>query len=152
MTYEALLIEAGELGIIVKEIKMKTKKGRCYGNRIAINNALSEKEKACVLSEELGHYHLTVGDITEQDRNIENKRQELLARRWGYNKNIGLLGLIKAFEYGCVNKLEIAEHLNVTNKYLDEAIDYYRNKYGVMHEIDNYLIYFIPTLWIGKTF
>lgn len=152
MTYDELLIEAEQLGIIVKEIKMRTKKGRCYGNRIAINNKLSDKEKACVLAEELGHYHLTVGNIINQKENFNNSKQELIARRWGYDKKIGLLGLIRAFEHGCIGKTEISEFLNITEEYFDECIEYYRSKYGVMHQIDHYIIYFIPRLYIGKAF
>ena len=151
MTYDELLIEADKLGIIVKEANLKTRDGRCNGNRIAINKKLSSVEKACVLAEELGHYHLTVGDIRNQ-KDINNRKQELLARRWGYNKKIGLLGLIEAFENGCINRYEIAEFLNVTIEYLNEAIDYYASKYGVMHRIDDYIIYFNPNLYIGKAF
>ncbi|MBC5626849.1 ImmA/IrrE family metallo-endopeptidase [Clostridium sp. NSJ-49] len=151
MTYDELLIEADKLGIIVKEANLKTRDGRCNGNRIAINKKLSNVEKACVLAEELGHYHLTVGDITNQ-KDISNRKQELIARKWGYNKKIGVIGLINAFEHGCTNKYEIAEYLNVTVDYLDEAIKYYSNKYGVMHIIDDYIIYFTPHFFIGKTF
>lgn len=151
MTYDELLIEADELGIIVKELDLKTRDGHCKGNRIAIHKGLSNYEKACVLAEELGHYFLTVGDITNQ-KDINNRKQELLARRWGYNKKIGLIGLIEAFENGCKNRYEIAEYLNVTIEYLNEAIEYYANKYGVMHRIDDYIIYFSPNVYIGKTF
>lgn len=151
MTYDELLIEANNIGVIVKEADLRTRDGRCQGNRIAINENLSTVEKACVLAEELGHYHLTVGDITNQ-KVISNRKQELLARKWGYNKKIGILGLINAFEHGCTNKYEIAEYLNVTVDYLDEAIKYYSSKYGVMHVIDDYIIYFTPHFFIGKTF
>lgn len=151
MTYEELLIEADKLGIIVKEADLKTKEEHCYGKRIAIHKYLSNYEKACVLAEELGHYYLTVGDITNQ-LYINNKKQELLARRWGYNKKIGLIGFIKAFESGCVNRYEMAECLNVTVDYLNEAIEYYASKYGIMHRIDDYIIYFSPNFYIGKAF
>ncbi|MEG0668530.1 MAG: hypothetical protein RR460_07865 [Clostridium sp.] len=149
MTYDELLIEATNLGIIVKEFNLRTKKGFCHGNRIAIDKNLTSIEKSCVLCEELGHYFLSVGDITNQEL-ISNRKQELLARKWGYNKKIGLLGLINAFENNCLNKYETAEFLNVTEEYLDECIDYYRYKYGVMHIVDNYIIYFLPTLGILK--
>ncbi|MCF0148312.1 MAG: ImmA/IrrE family metallo-endopeptidase [Clostridium sp.] len=151
MTYEELLIEADELGIIVKEIDLKTRDGHCKGNRIAINRNLSKYDKACVLAEELGHYYLTIGDIRNQN-NINNRKQELKARKWGYNKHIGLLGLIKAFEYGCKNRYEMAEYLGITVEYLNEALEYYSSKYGVMHRIDDYIIYFTPTVYIGKSF
>lgn len=151
MTYDELLIEADKLGIIVKELELKTRDGHCKGNRVAIHKYLSNYEKACVLAEELGHYYLNVGDIRNQE-NINNRKQELLARRWGYNKKIGLIGLIRAFEYGCKNRYEIAEYLSVTVNYLNEAIEYYTSKYGIMHKIDDYIIYFIPNLYIGKAF
>ena len=41
---------------------------------------------------------------------------------------------------------EIAELLDVTEEYLQECIDCYRDKYGVYTEVDNYVIYFIPNL------
>lgn len=151
MTYEELLIEADELGIIVKEIDLKTRDGHCKGNRIAIHKDLCNYEKACILAEELGHYYLTVGDITNQ-KYINNRKQELIARRWGYNKHVGLLGLIKAFEHGCKNRYEIAEFLNITIEYLNEVLEYYASKYGTMIRIDDYMIYFTPTIYIGKTF
>jgi predicted transcriptional regulator of viral defense system len=151
LTYDELLIEAEQLGIIVKELDLRTRDGHCKGNRIAINKYLTNYEKACVLAEELGHYFLTIGNITNQ-KEINNRKQELLARKWGYNKKVGLLGLIKAFEHGCRDRYELAEYLNVTVEYLNEAIEYYAAKYGVMHRVDDYIIYFSPNLWIGKSF
>ena len=34
----------------------------------------------------------------------------------------------------------------MTEEYLQECIDCYRDKYGICTEIDNYIIYFIPNL------
>ena len=150
MTYEELLIEAEELGIIVKECSMKTKDGQCYGNRIAINKNLSNIEKACVLAEELGHYHLTVGDILEQEDNSENYKQELLARRWGYEKNVGVLGILNAFNNGCRTRYEVADYLDVTIDYLNEAIEYFSQKYWNGCQIDNYYLTFDNGIQITK--
>lgn len=77
---------------------------------------------------------------------IQNRKQERQARLWGYNKLIGLTGIIKAFHAGCRNRHEIAENLDVTEEYLQECVDCYRDKYGVCTEVDNYIIYFIPRL------
>ena len=96
-------------------------------------------------------YIKNLGDITDQTE-ICNKKQELVARRWGFDKAVGLVGLINAFENNCRNAFEIADFLGVTKEYFDEAIDYYRAKYGVMYKIDNYIIYFIPSLGICKMF
>ncbi|HBC2028632.1 TPA: hypothetical protein I9Z65_000137 [Clostridium perfringens] len=151
MSYEELLREADKLGIIVKELDLKTRKGRCCGNKIAINKKLSIKEKAGVLAEELGHFHKTVGNISNQ-KELANRKQEIIARRWGYEKSVGIIGLINAFNNNCRDAYEIADFLGVTKEYLDEAIDYFRCRYGTRYEIDEYIIYFIPNFGIYKSF
>ena len=44
----------------------------------------------------------------------------------------------------------MAEYLDVTEKYLKEALDAYRDKYGVRTDIDNYTVCFIPYLTVFK--
>lgn len=60
-----------------------------------------------------------------------NRKQELRARAWGYNRLIGLAGLVQAFEYGCRNQYEMAEYLDITEEYLEDALMHYRSKYGI---------------------
>ena len=146
MNYEALLDEAHQEGLIVKEKPLKYNNGRIKGKRIAIRKDIeTSAEKTCVLAEELGHHHTSVGNILDMD-DMRNCKQERQARLWGYNKLIGLTGIITAFRAGCQNRQEIAELLGVTEEYLQECIDCYRDKYGVYTEVDNYVIYFIPNL------
>ncbi|BDR86085.1 ImmA/IrrE family metallo-endopeptidase [Clostridium tetani] len=152
MSYDTLLDEAFNNDIMVKEIDLKTKDGLCYGNRIAINkNLTTNKEKRCILAEELGHFYTTVGDITDQS-NIVNLKQEVRARRWSYEKLIGIIDLVNAYNNGARDKYTLADYLNVTEEFLEEAINYYKTKYGLYYEIDNYLIYFEPTLGVMKIF
>ena len=121
-------------------------KGIYIDGNVAINTSVSNStEKTCVLAEELGHHHTSVGNILDMD-DMRNRKQERQARLWGYNKLIGLSGIINAFRAGCHNRHEIAEKLDVTEEYLQECIDCYRDKYGVCTEVDNYIIYFIPNL------
>lgn len=146
MDYEALLIEADSRQLRVKEKPLKQHDGLIVGNKIAIRRDISTKaEKACVLAEEFGHYYTTVGDILDQS-DTSNRKQELRARLWAYNKVIGLYGIINGYKAGCRNATELAEYLNVTEEFLLEAITQYRNKYGICKEIDNYIIFFIPNL------
>lgn len=146
MTYDELLYEADSTGIIVKEKNIPGYGGRIYRNRIAIHDGLeTTTEKACVLAEELGHYHTTVGDITDLS-DSQNRKQERQARLWGYNKLIGLTGLISAFHAGCHSRHETAEYLDVTEEFLQECIDCYTEKYGESAKVDNYTIFFIPNL------
>lgn len=146
MNYEALLDEAHQEGLIVKEKPLKYSNGRIRGKQIAIRKDIeTSAEKTCVLAEELGHHHTSVGNILDMS-NSQNRKQERQARLWGYNKLIGLAGIIRAFQAGCQNHHEIAELLDVTEEYLQECIDCYRDKYGICIEVDNYVIYFIPNL------
>ncbi len=149
-SYEILLSEASENGLIVKEKPLKYNNGRIKGFRVAIRKDLSTSiEKACVLAEELGHHYTSYGNILDQS-DASNRKQELRARAWAYNKQIGLLGLIRAYEHGCRNRFEIAEYLEVTEEVLEECLIFYRNKYGMCTNVDNYVVYFIPNLIVMK--
>lgn len=148
--YEILLDEANDKGLIVKEKSLQSSNGRIKGNRIAIRKDLKTTvEKACVLAEELGHYETTVGDILEMSSSW-NRKQERQARLNGYNRMIGVFGIIRAYEAGCQAQHEIADFLNVTEEYLLECIECYRDKYGEMKSINNYIVYFIPNLAVIK--
>lgn len=150
--YEELLKEADNLQIIVRERKLKAFDGLCKGNRIAISKDLiTDAEKYCVLHEEIGHFLKTVGDITDQTK-IENRKQELVARRYGYKRAVSLFGLVSAFEYKAQTSYEIAEFLGVTEQYLKECIEDYKKQYGVYCMLEQYIIYFEPNLMICKLF
>lgn len=146
MNYEALLDEAHQEGLVVKEKPLRYNNGRIKGKRIAIRKDIeTNTEKTCVLAEELGHYYTTTGDILDQSDTM-NRKQEYRARLWGYNRLIGLMGIINAYIHGCQTLYEMAAYLDVTEEYLREAIFCYRNKYGVYKKIDNYVVYFEPCL------
>ena len=144
MNYEQLLTAADQEGLLVKEQPLTGHDGLIRGSRIAIRkNIETQAEKSCVLAEEIGHYHTSSGNILDQIR-VASRKQEYRARLYGYNLKIGLAGLIRAYEARCRNRYEMAEYLDVTEEYLEEAIDCYKAKYGLYVSIDNYLIYFEP--------
>lgn len=151
--YEKLLDKAEQLNVNIIEKTFKSNaKGLCKGNRIAINkNTDTEIEKSCILAEELGHYITSVGDILDQT-DVNNRKQEMRARLWAYDTRIGLIGIVRAFEYGCSSIFEMAEYLNVTENFLLDAIHAYKAKYGLAVCIDAYIIYFEPCLSVMKLF
>ena len=150
MTYENLLTAADQEGLLVKEQPLQMADGLLINKRIAIRKNLStHTEKACVLAEELGHYYTTSGNILNQNE-VTNRKQELRARLWAYNHQIGLIGIIRAYEHGCRNASEMAEYLNVTEEFLQDALNCYRSKYGICVEFDNYIVFFIPALAVMK--
>lgn len=148
--YEIVQEDARARGLNVKEKYLRGRDGLIKGNRVAIRRDLrTSVEKSCSLVEEVGHHETSVGNILDMGK-THNCKQERQARFWGYNKKVGLRGIIKAFEAGCQSRYEMAEYLNVTEGFLQECIECYRDKYGVSKEVDNYYIMFIPYLMVGK--
>lgn len=144
MTYEQLLTVADQNGLLVKEKALNDHDGLIKGNRIAIRKDIeTQKEKSCVLAEEIGHDRTSYGDILDQN-DIMNRKQEYRAKLYGYNLKVGLTGLISAYEAGCRNLYEVAEFLDATEEYLKNVIDCYHSKYGQYTAVDNYMIYFEP--------
>ena len=125
-------------------------RGIYVNGNVAINTSVNNSiEKACVLAEELGHHHTSVGNILDMDL-TGNRKQERQARIWAFNKLIGLTGIVEAFEHGCQSRYEMAEYLEVTEEFLEECLACYRNKYGIGTTLDNYYIMFIPNLNVGR--
>ena len=149
--YEELLNDADKSNVTVTnqfDLSDTRFKGLyCYGTIAISKNMNAESEKACIRAEELGHHYTSYGNIIDMSV-AENRKQELHARAWAYNRLIGLYGIINAHRAGCINGYEIAEHLNITEGFLNEALQYYRNKYGLCTTVDNYVIYFEPALGI----
>lgn len=123
-------------------------KGLYCDGSIALNERLkTSAERSCILSEELGHHFSNVGNMVDM-KVTENRKQEHRARAWAYNKMIGLIGIVNAYENGCSNIHETADFLNVTEEFLQEALAYYKNKYGLYTTVDNYVIYFEPHIGV----
>lgn len=150
-TYERLQDEACEDGVEVVDYTFESDriKGLYCDGVVAIKKDMDSTQKACTLAEEMGHHHTSVGNIIDME-SAQNRKQERQARLHGYNRLIGLTGLIRAYEHGCTNRYETAEYLEVTEEFLEECISCYREKYGVYKIVDNYIIYFIPNLAVFK--
>ena len=126
-------------------------KGLCVNDSILINKSIeTSAERTCVLAEELGHYHLTYGDILDQ-QDTAKRKQELKAKRWAYRTLVPLQALIVAYHRGVQSRFELAEYLNITEEFLQEAVDYYRIRYGLYHDLNSYTICFDP-LYIARRF
>lgn len=148
MTYEELQIQHENLNIVEMDLSgVNGLKGLYVDGNIAVAENIPVKEKACVLAEELGHYYTTTGNILDQTT-TDSRKQERKARLWAYNKQIGLLGIVKAYQQGCRNRYEAAEYLGVTEEFLDDALKAYRSKYGIYAIVDNYIIYFEPAIGV----
>lgn len=150
MTYEELLEECSNEGLEIFERDMINKGLYCDGV-VAINKKSTNAEKKCILSEEIGHYKTSIGNILDQTK-LENIKQENIARAWGYKKLMPLTNIIKAYKYGCKNKSEIAEYLDITEEYFLETLEYYKLRFGLFCHIDNMFTITFEPLGVYKRF
>lgn len=144
--YEKLLDDADKQHVIVTEkfdLSDTRLKGLYCDAFIAIDKKLTEADKVCVLAEELGHHATTYGNIIDQS-SVMNRKQERRARVWAYYLMLQFEDIIRAYEHGCQSRYDIAEYLNVSEEFLQNAINYYKDKYGAYIAYDNYFIYFEP--------
>ena len=112
-THEQLLQDADDAHVTVHEAidlngdtaSSKRLDGLYIDNHIALDSQLkTTAEKTAILAEEIGHHFTSVGDITDL-KDAGSRQQELDARLWGYNRLIGLRGIIRAFEHHCQNAM-----------------------------------------------
>lgn len=145
MAYNALIKEAMQQGIDIYEMPMKPRTKGLYADKtIWLNKGIeTEVEKSCVLAEELGHYYTSYGNILNQ-KDVSNRKQELKARHWAYEKLIPLSQLVKAATLGNIGRHAIAEWLDVTEDFLQQSIEYYQRKYGLFTTWNKHIIYFEP--------
>ena len=144
--YEKLLDDADKQHVLVTkkfDLSDTRLKGLYCDAFIAIDKNLTEADKACVLAEELGHHATTYGNIIDQS-SVMNRKQERRARVWAYYLMLQFEDIIGAYEHGCQNRYDIAEYLNISEEFLQDAINYYKDKYGAYVAYDNYFIYFEP--------
>ncbi|PYG90168.1 hypothetical protein LY28_00048 [Ruminiclostridium sufflavum DSM 19573] len=143
--YEKLLVKTESDNLCVEEKQFKSRaKGLIKDKKIGIRKDLPTlTEKTCILAEELGHYYTSCGDILDQTK-TENVKQEKRARNWAYEKLVPPDKLIEAYESGVRNRYELALYLDVIEEFLEEAINHYKEKYGLCRIYDDYIIYFEP--------
>ena len=143
---EELRQEAADSGAEVIDWTFQTDriKGLYCDGMIALNRSIeTSAEQTSVLAEELGHHLTASGNILDLS-DARSRKQELRGRIWAYNRLIGLRGILRAYNAGCRNRYEMAELLGVTEEMLQEALAYYRARYGLYYRLDNYVIYFEP--------
>ncbi|WP_306009377.1 ImmA/IrrE family metallo-endopeptidase [Bacillus sp. MMSF_3328] len=133
MHYENLLKKYEYIPVFEKDLQFGFK-GLYRSGKIAIDKKLSTIEKGCILVEELGHHFKTVGNIIDQTK-ISNRKQEKVARLWGYRELLPFKSFIEAYKHGCSNRFEVADFLNVTEEFLQETLDRYIEIHG------DYLLY-----------
>lgn len=148
--YEELLDEAYQEGLYVIERASFNShaKGLINGDVIGLSKDIkTDAERGGILAEELGHYYTTSGNILDTS-NVMNRKQELRARVWGYQRIITMDKLISAYYKGCRNAYELSKELEVTEDFFLEALQVFKQKYSPYIQYKDYLIRFEPNLQI----
>jgi uncharacterized protein (DUF433 family) len=63
---------------------------------------------------------------------------------------IPLEKLVEAYRIGIQSRNELADFLDVPEYFIEAAIIFYKEKYGIYKVIDNYIIYFDPLIVLEK--
>lgn len=140
--FEKMAVRITDIPINIEDIPVKSE-GLYLGDEILIDNKLSYKKSVEVLAEEIGHHFTSTGNILNY-KDMNNMKQEIKARRFGYELVMSLDDIIEMWRLGLHNLYEFAEHLEVTQSYVKEAIDHYKMKYGLSTLYREYLIIFEP--------
>ena len=141
--YEELIIQNNHLHICDSFELPGMFKGFYDNGVILIDKNLSNAKKLEILSEELAHHEITYGNILNVN-DIQNKKYELKARRLAYEKLISLKDLIDAYLQGINNLYELANFFEVTEQFILETLEHYKQKHGYSVCCDGYIIQFEP--------
>ena len=142
-SYENLLAQYDD-EIIIEETNLKKGLLGVYlGEIILIEKRLNSVNKLETLCEEIAHHLITYGDIRDQTKML-NRKFELKARRLGSELVISLDGLIDAFHHGVQNLYEMSQYFEVSERYILNALNHYKMKYGLDVYHNGYVIKFEP--------
>ena len=117
------------MGLAIHEEKMQCHDGLLIGRDIIIREDLPTLAK-------------------KTDSN--NRRQEHKARLRAARMRVPLEGLAAAFDARCRNSYEIAEFLDVSEDTLRDALELYRETYGPVAVVGDFVIRFEPRLCVYK--
>lgn len=141
--YERLMADYPHLEYVEDKRMPRGLSGLYYDGSIRINAMLSLYEKTSVLGEELGHHETTYGNIIKLN-SIRNRKIETVARRWGHERIIPLDKLIECYSLGYTTVGEVCVHLEITDIYLKNVLEFYKEKYGIYRIHNGYQIHFDP--------
>lgn len=141
--YENMLIEHDYIEVRETDVMPNDLHGLWLGDLILIKRNLSETRKAEVLYEELAHHKLTYGNILDQSRWI-NRKFENYARRHGFEAALPLRIIVEAHHYGVSSLYELADYVQLSEKYIVEILGHYKQKYGYSARYGKYVIQFEP--------
>lgn len=109
---------------------------------IFIDENLIPTKKKEVLAEEYGHYLTSVGDFIDGTI-LSNAKQETLPRNIALESLVTPEKLIECYEAGLSELWEVAEHLGISEEFLQAALHHYQVKCGLVFWYHQYQFVFL---------
>lgn len=125
--YEELLNKYGYIHIEETDKLPSFQSGLTFNDEIYINSDRPKTIKLEVLAEEIAHYHITYGDITDQSY-FNNRKFEGYAKRLTYNMLMPLEEVKQLHTKNITTLHDIAAHFEVTEQFVKSALSYYIKK------------------------
>lgn len=127
-------------------------KGLAVDGGIGLSSEIeTERERKCILAEEIAHTELNTGDILDLS-NASNRKQEMRAHKRAVYNLVPFERLIDAIIdlRDETSIYSLARELDVTEEFIVEAIEIYSNKYGERKDYGAYVVFFHPFRVVEK--
>ena len=139
--YEQLVDELTRQGVTVDETTLQGGKVKgLYVQKggsalIGVDGSLPVAEKTCILAEEAGHHHRTVGRVLAQATPTQRKAENA-GRRWAFEQCLPLETIARIrLENPDLPLGEMAPLMEVTESFLIDAVEHYHRRYGSRREL-----------------
>lgn len=126
---EKIMSEYPDLHFVFTGMLPDVQGAMIMNHTVYVNKNRSYQQNLSDVTEEIGHYKTTVGNIWEQKTRLDYA-QERQARRVGSMLLVTLDGLIECYENRIETKWEIAEYFECDPKEICKSINIYKAKYG----------------------
>lgn len=147
--YEKLLDYAQSQGLCVKEnhnFRDTSLDGFIYDDVIALSNRLeTQADRACILAEEIAHFKVNAGDISNLNIQINRNREER-ARREATAFILPFMDIVRAVISlrDDATYYNVAKELGVTESFLKESIAIYSRQFSGSFDYLGYHITISP--------
>jgi len=137
---ETIEQEMTDIGIQIVDKAVGGYKGllvRKYGlSYVFVDPKATRRTRAAILAEEFGHYKTSVGDTVRGSDDIRIRRAEDRAIRAAVDMLVCPEDVIRAIRSGVNNWYELAEHLDLPEHFLRQAVEVWQKQYGPVYCTD----------------
>ena len=138
---EKLMCSFPELTYTYEPLMPNHQDGLIIDDIVYLRPGQSYEQLTQTVSEEIGHYLTSVGDISDTDK-LENRKQEQKARDVGATLIVSPQDLLDCYKAGMVTYWECADFLEVSMEVLERAVNVYSRSCNGKLKYKHYTFYF----------